>query len=64
MASIETVLKEGLRLDRGRVFMDLWDLERFYECDTCGPDRRARLRRMNHTQAVQPPISCSCERGV
>jgi radical SAM enzyme (TIGR01210 family) len=60
MASIETVLEEGLRMNRGRVFMDLWDLERFYECDTCGPDRRARLQRMNHTQAVQPPVTCSC----
>ena len=63
MASIETVLEEGLRMNRGRVFMDLWDLERFYECDTCGPDRRVRLQRMNHTQAVQPPVTCSCGGG-
>ncbi|MFB6248225.1 MAG: radical SAM protein [Salinibacter sp.] len=61
MASIETVLEEGLRLGGGRVFMDLWDLERFYECETCGPERRARLRHMNHTQTVPPPVSCDCE---
>jgi hypothetical protein len=61
MASIETVLEEGLRLDGGRVFMDLWDLERFYECENCGPQRRERLRRMNHTQTVPPPVACDCE---
>jgi hypothetical protein len=61
MASIETVLEEGLRLGGGRVFMDLWDLERFYECEACGPQRRARLRRMNHTQTVAPPVACDCE---
>lgn len=60
MNSIETVLEEGLRMNRGRVFMDLWDLERFYECETCGPERRERLQRMNHTQEVQPPVRCTC----
>ena len=60
MASVETVLEEGVRMNRGRVFMDLWDLDRFYECDTCGPKRRERLRRMNHTQTVQPSIKCAC----
>ena len=61
MASIETVLEEGLRMNRGRVFMDLWDLKRFYECENCGPKRRERLRQMNHTQTVQPPVECTCE---
>lgn len=61
MTSIETVLEKGIRLNRGRVFMDLWDLERFYECETCGPRRRDRLRRMNLTQEVQPEVSCGCE---
>ncbi|PQJ35362.1 radical SAM protein [Salinibacter sp. 10B] len=60
MPSIETVLEEGLRMNRSRVFMDLWDLERFYECETCGPKRRERLRRMNLTQTVQPPVQCTC----
>jgi hypothetical protein len=60
MASIETVLEEGLRMDRGRVFMDLWDLERFADCDACADDRRDRLHRMNLTQTVQPPVACDC----
>lgn len=61
MDSIETVLEEGVRMDRGRVFMDLWDLERFYECENCGPKRRERLRRMNLTQTRQPPVRCTCD---
>lgn len=61
MTSIETVLEEGVRMDRGRVFMDLWDLERFYECLDCGPKRRERLQRMNQTQMMQPPIRCTCD---
>ncbi|NBB75342.1 MAG: radical SAM protein [Bacteroidetes bacterium] len=60
MASIETVLEEGMQMDRGRVFMDLWDLERFYDCPDCGPERRERLHQMNLTQTVQPPIACPC----
>ncbi len=43
MSSMEQVLEAGLRLQRGRVFMDLWDCERFYPCDRCGPPRRTRL---------------------
>lgn len=67
--SIETVLEEALQMEEvrreeGRVFMDLWDLERFYECDTCGPRRRERLRQMNLTQETRPPVSCSCRPGT
>jgi hypothetical protein len=60
MASIEQVLEAGIRMQRGRVFMDVWDLERFYDCNRCGPERRARLIRMNHTQTIQPPVRCTC----
>ncbi len=60
MASIEHVLAEGLALGRGRVFMDLWDMERFFDCVECGPGRVDRLRTMNLTQTVLPPIGCKC----
>ncbi|RMF63977.1 MAG: radical SAM protein [Bacteroidetes bacterium] len=60
MRAIETVLEAGLRMGRGRVFMDLWDLERFYDCARCGPARRARLHTMNLTQQVTPPVACAC----
>ena len=61
MASIETVLEAGLRMDGGRVFMDLWDLERFADCEACADDRRERLHRMNLTQEIAPPVACDCE---
>jgi radical SAM enzyme (TIGR01210 family) len=61
--SIERVLDEGLRMQRGRVFVDLWDLERFYDCPQCGPARRERLQRMNESQVRLPAVSCSCGRA-
>ena len=61
LASMETVLEEGILMDRGRVFMDLWDIERFYECAHCGPLRRERLHRMNLSQRTPPPVYCDGE---
>lgn len=60
LRSLERVLEESLGWGRGRVFADLWDAERFYDCPACGPDRRVRLERMNHTQQVPPPVACAC----
>ena len=60
-SSIETVLETGLAMQKARVFMDLWDVEKFYNCNTCGPARRARLHQMNLTQRVLPAITCVCE---
>lgn len=59
--SLERVLEAGLAMDRGRVFADLWDLDRFYECPRCGPERQERLRHMNHAQETAPPVECTCE---
>ena len=52
LASMETVLEEGLRFQRGRVLMDLWDAERFVDCPRCGPLRIERLKQINLTQQV------------
>jgi radical SAM enzyme (TIGR01210 family) len=41
-----------------RVFADLWDLERFADCQLCLIPRRERLRAMNVGQCLQPPVSC------
>ncbi len=60
LTSLETVLAAGLRLGQGRVFVDLWDVERFFDCQECGPPRRDRLHRMNLTQRIEPSIVCSC----
>ena len=62
LSSMEQVLGDGLRMNRGRVFMDLWDVERFFDCGRCGPARRNRLEQMNLTQMLQPPVHCSCSK--
>jgi uncharacterized Fe-S cluster-containing MiaB family protein len=60
MASLEATLERGLALARGRVLVDLWDVERFQNCDRCGPARSDRLRQMNLSQQILPAIACSC----
>jgi archaeosine synthase beta-subunit len=60
--ALEAAFEQGLKLaaGRGRVFVDLWDIERLYDCPNCGPRRAARLVQMNHTQQVVPRIDCAC----
>jgi radical SAM enzyme (TIGR01210 family) len=60
LESLEAVVAYGLSLQRGRVFADLWDVDKFYPCKDCGPPRAARLTAMNQTQVVQPPVTCAC----
>lgn len=60
LASLERVLSDGLARRRGRVFVDLWDVEKFYDCPACGPARKARLQAMNLTQQLQPAVACAC----
>lgn len=43
----------------GRVFADLWDLDRFSDCPYCLNERRERLRAMNLEQRYLPEVSCS-----
>lgn len=59
LSALETVLEYGLSNSRGRVLVDLWDVERFAVCPHCGPARRARLGRMNLSQRSEAPVSCS-----
>lgn len=61
LASLEEVLSYGLSLDRGRVFVDLWDVETFFDCPLCGPARAERLKSMNLSQALIPEVRCECE---
>jgi archaeosine synthase beta-subunit len=58
--SMEKVAAAGIALDRGRVFVDLWDAEKFATCSLCAMARIARLSRMNLTQQVLPKIECEC----
>lgn len=58
LATLESVHSYGIRTGRGRVFADLWDLERFSRCTKCFPARRARLERINHEQLDFPRVAC------
>jgi archaeosine synthase beta-subunit len=59
--SLETALAKGLTMQRGRVFVDLWDADRLFDCELCGPARRDRLQRMNLEQQTLSEVSCHCE---
>ena len=62
LRSLEVVLEQGLRMvqGKGRVMVDLWDLESLILCPQCGPARHDRLSRMNLTQTLLPPVACAC----
>ena len=62
LATLEAAHAWGIDQRRGRVFADLWDLEKFSDCPQCFPARLERLRKMNLEQTVLPTIVCSvCE---
>ena len=50
--TLETCQEYGLRLQQGRVFADLWDLEKFSACGECYTARYNRLREMNLRQTI------------
>jgi radical SAM enzyme (TIGR01210 family) len=57
--ALERVVEYGLARRDCRVFADLWDIERFYDCE-CSSARAARLVEMNRTQRVPAPVVCRC----
>jgi radical SAM enzyme (TIGR01210 family) len=63
LTSLETVLKAGLEMRRGRVFADTWDIARFADCPSCADARAERLRQMNLSQSLWPDVTCcKCSR--
>jgi len=58
LENLEAAADYGIGVRRGRVFADLWDLEKFSQCSACYDARRQRLRRMNLGQQVEPPVRC------
>jgi radical SAM enzyme (TIGR01210 family) len=56
---LESAIEYGLGLGGMRVFADLWNVERFFEC-RCSPDRAARLAVMNREQQAPPRVRCVC----
>lgn len=62
LATFEAAFDHGVGLQRGRVFADLWDLEKFSSCPNCFFTRRERLQEMNARQVVLPRVNCTaCE---
>jgi len=62
LGALEDALDYGLSIGRGRVYADLWDLERFSDCDACFELRSTRLAKMNLSQTVLPRVRCPrCE---
>ena len=60
--TMELCLNQAIQLGRGRVFIDLWDAESFFNCEACRAERIKRLKTMNLTQQVLPSIECQyCE---
>lgn len=60
--ALEEAFDDSLKLENGRVFVDLWDLEQFSNCDDCFEKRKYRLDKMNLEQKIYPRIECSnCE---
>ena len=64
LATLESALAAGIALGRGRVFADLWDLERFSDCPRCFAARAERLRIMNLTQTVPLLPPCECRSSI
>lgn len=58
LADVERALVAAIALGRGRVFADLWDLDRLRACGLCFPERAARLARMNLEQIPLPSVAC------
>jgi hypothetical protein len=58
LATLEAAQEQGCRLERGRVFADLWNLEQFSACPHCFPARAARLRELNLRQVAAPRVAC------
>jgi radical SAM enzyme (TIGR01210 family) len=58
LKSMESALAAGLGMNRGRVFMDLWDVERFVTCADCSSVRQNRILQMNQTQTVIQGDEC------
>jgi radical SAM enzyme (TIGR01210 family) len=57
--TLEAASEYGVTLQRGRVFADLWDLEKFSTCSNCFKQRRERLNQMNLKQSAPPRVSCA-----
>jgi radical SAM enzyme (TIGR01210 family) len=62
LKSLEQTLEYGLVRGAGRVFADLWDIEKLDRCPVCFGSRVDRIREMNVTQKIPAALRCDrCE---
>ncbi len=57
----------GSRFDHAekpRVFVDLWDAEKFATCELCAKQKVKRLEQMNFNQSPAKPIDCQCQHNM
>jgi radical SAM enzyme (TIGR01210 family) len=58
LATLEAATAQGIAMNRGRVFADLWDVQFASRCRGCFDHRIARLQSMNLQQYILPSITC------
>lgn len=58
LKALETAFEQSLKLNKGRVFADLWDLQQFSTCNHCFEERKTRLQKMNLSQTILPETTC------
>jgi len=58
LVTLEAALRYGIGLKRGRVFADLWDLQKFSDCPVCFTLRKTRLREINRHQTWPGASDC------
>ena len=64
LVDLESAAEYGVCNGRGRVFTDLWDLDKFSDCPHCLAARTERLREQNLSQRVSPRVCCdACGAG-
>jgi radical SAM enzyme (TIGR01210 family) len=59
LSQLEAALDRCVSCTPTVVTADLWDVERLPACEHCRSERIARLRRLNVTGRVEPPIACA-----
>jgi uncharacterized Fe-S cluster-containing MiaB family protein len=58
LQTVEDALEYGIDLKRGRVFVDLWDIQQVVTCPQCREQRIARLASINHSQQINAIVRC------
>ena len=65
LQTLELAAVNGISMNRGRVFADLWDAESCPGCDGCRAERMLRMQTMNLEQVIPNRVQCArCEDKV